>query len=217
MKSSGLLIFDLDGTIFQTDSVTVPAVKHGFQNYGLPEPSAVDICSYIGAPVSVYHAWIRSICPEWLASEVITLIDQLEIEYINRTGTLYIGVRDILKALREASFRMAICTNGPKDYVEKVVSTQGIAPYFQIICFPQSEQDDKGRMVKEILSQIHDRPAIMIGDRQEDISSAQNNGLKSIGAMYGFGDLAELACADGLAQFPTDIPHIIRKLTGSNA
>jgi phosphoglycolate phosphatase len=32
----------------------------------------------------------------------------------------------------------------------------------------------------------------MIGDRAVDISSAKANGLRSVGVLWGFGDLAEL-------------------------
>ena len=40
MPKRGLLIFDLDGTLFQAHKVTVPATQRSFQDQGLPAPPA---------------------------------------------------------------------------------------------------------------------------------------------------------------------------------
>ena len=42
-------------------------------------------------------------------------------------------------------------------------------------------------------SKVIDNGAIMVGDRSVDIKSAQENGLRSIGVLWGFGDYAELS------------------------
>ena len=52
---------------------------------------------------------------------------------------------------------------------------------------------------------------VMIGDRKHDILGAKENGLKSIGVLYGYGDYEELvqAGADYIAQNPEEILQIV--------
>ena len=47
--------------------------------------------------------------------------------------------------------------------------------------------------------------AVMVGDRSYDIIGARENGLDSIGVLYGFGDRGELAGATHLAETVEDI------------
>ena len=50
-RASALLIFDVDGTLLQTERVTVPAVQRTLRARGLPEPDAAVICSFFGKSV----------------------------------------------------------------------------------------------------------------------------------------------------------------------
>ena len=51
----------------------------------------------------------------------------------------------------------------------------------------------------------------MVGDRHHDIIGAKENGLKSMGVLYGYGDRTELeaAGADYIAETATEIADII--------
>ena len=52
---------------------------------------------------------------------------------------------------------------------------------------------------------------VMVGDRNNDIYGAKENGIQVIGVLYGYGDLAELqsAGADYIAKMPEEIAQII--------
>jgi len=58
---SALLIFDLDGTLFQTESATVPAVQHTFRDTGLEVQSTELILDFIGSPMSELAKWVQSV------------------------------------------------------------------------------------------------------------------------------------------------------------
>lgn len=75
MSATGLLIFDLDGTLFRTESVTVAAVQNSFADYGLPEPSRDSILPLIGTPIDDLRSWIHERCPEHLDDELFAEID----------------------------------------------------------------------------------------------------------------------------------------------
>jgi len=48
---------------------------------------------------------------------------------------------------------------------------------------------------------------VMVGDRSQDIADGRQNGMATLGVLYGYGTMAELveAGADDLCQSPTDL------------
>ena len=52
----------------------------------------------------------------------------------------------------------------------------------------------------------------MIGDRSHDAVGAQNNGLDFIGALYGYGSVAEYraSCSSRLAGAPADLVNLVQ-------
>jgi phosphoglycolate phosphatase len=212
VNKRGLLIFDLDGTLFRADTVTVPAVQHNFRAQGLPVPPADEICDFFGKPVSAFNAWIRAQCPPQSADELVAAIARSELAFVSETGQLYPQVREILTTLRASVAQMAICTNGPQDYVERVITTHALGAFFDAVRYRQSAQDNKPLMVRELLGRLSSRPAIVIGDRHDDVEAAHHNGLYAIAATYGFGAPHELQPADAAATSPADLPALVRSL-----
>jgi phosphoglycolate phosphatase-like HAD superfamily hydrolase len=208
----GLLIFDLDGTLFRTQTVTLPAVQRSFKAFGLPVPPDDAVLYFVGRPVSAFHAWLREQCPPEQAGALIAAVDRTELELIPETGQLFPGVRETLEALRAAVDQMAICTNGPRAYVERVVMTQGLSPFFDAVRYRKSSADSKPRMVRELLERLPARPALVIGDRSDDVQAAHENGLPIIAAAYGYGAATELAQADAALASVYALPHLVHML-----
>ena len=212
MPSRGLLIFDLDGTLFRAETVTIPAVQRGFLAQGLAVPAKEEISFYFGKPASEYHAWLFSRCPQGKAPELVEAIDRRELELISETGELYPQAREVLATLRGWVGQMALCSNGPQDYVERVMAVHGLQTFFDAVRCWRSAQDDKPRMVRELVERLESRPVIVIGDRGDDIQAAHQNGLWAIAAKYGYGAVEELEAADAAAVSPSDLPHLVRLL-----
>jgi phosphoglycolate phosphatase len=53
--------------------------------------------------------------------------------------------------------------------------------------------------------------AVMVGDRHFDIEGARVNGVRAIGAGWGFGSIEELrgAGADAIAMTPPELPDLL--------
>ncbi len=212
MNKRGLLIFDLDGTLFRAETVTVPAVQRSFQEQGLPIPAPEKICSFFGKPNSECYAWFGSRCPQEKTAELIAAIDSRELALISETGELYPRVLEILATLQTLVGQMAMCTNGPQNYVERVIGVHGLEPFFEAVRYRQFDQDSKPLMARELLERLESRPAIVIGDRQDDIEAAHQNGQLAIAASYGYGAAEELKAADAAAASPSDLPDLVRSL-----
>lgn len=209
---SCLVIFDVDGTLLETDRVTVPAVQQTFARHGLAVPDAADICRFFGRPVEEYHAWLAKQCPEGMAKEIIRETDKRELELIGEQGRLYPGVREMLTTLRSKGCPLAISSNGPEDYVREFVRAHNVGPFFDEVRTPDNSLRTKVDMVRDIMTLIAARTSIVVGDRQDDVRSAHANGALAIGVTYGFSGPHELEHADATVTCAAEIPAAIERL-----
>ncbi len=211
-ETRGLVIFDLDGTLFRAESVTVPAVKRAFGMRGLPEPGDEAIRFFIGRPTPELHAWISSQCPAGTGAEVAADVDRIEIELVTQAGELYPGALEALRELRASVSQMAVCTNGPRPYVQAVLDAYSLARFFDAVRLLESDGDRKPAMVRDLLARLSARPAVVVGDRGDDVAAACANGLRAVGVTYGVGSRQELAAADALAESASELPRLVLAL-----
>jgi phosphoglycolate phosphatase-like HAD superfamily hydrolase len=210
MARRGLVIFDLDGTLFNGVNATVAAVQRSFQEMGLQQPSTKDIQVHIGRPAHEFHGWVGSHCSAEQASHLVAAVDRYELDLISEKGELYPDVSAVLTTIRTLVSQMAICTNGPQTYAKRIIEVNDLARFFDHIRYWQSEEDTKTSMVGELLDKLHARPGFIIGDRRHDIEAARHNGLMAIAATYGYGAMDELKDADVAAYSPADLPGIVK-------
>jgi phosphoglycolate phosphatase len=211
---SSLIVFDIDGTLFETHRVTVPAVQRTLAAYGLPIPDAETVCRFFGQPNELYLEWLGARIPESHRTKVVDAVNRLELELVATEGRLYPGVREMLESLAAEGHVLALCSNGPEDYVKTVVEAFELAPLCAVVRARGTRYPGKSAMLEEILSIIPARPAVMIGDRRDDIESAHHNGMRAVAADYGFGSSAELTEADSHAVSPGDLERAIRGMLG---
>jgi len=212
MAESAIIIFDIDGTLLQTDLITVPAVQRTFAAHGLPEPDAEVICSFFGEPVEDYLKWLASLCSPGQAVDLIEATNARELELIGEEGRLYPGVPEVLDTLKRDGHVLAICSNGPADYVNEFLDAHAVRPFFDRIRTPGAGTDEKATMLREILAAGPPRPAIVVGDRQDDVAAAHANRALAIAALYGFGSVDELRAADAHVSAAREIPAAVHAL-----
>lgn len=214
MSQPALLIFDLDGTLFHTETVSIPAVQGALRAAGYDEPNQETIVDFFGRPASEFHAWLSATYPG-ISPEVAASIDAWELRMVRERGALYPGVLEMLAELRASYAHLAICSNGPQAYVELVAQVHGLAPFFDALRWRRNEDTGKAAMVRELVAQFSCPRGAVIGDRHDDIAAAHANGLFAIASGYGYGHAHELALADAVAPSPADLPRLVgRLLTG---
>ena len=92
--------------------------------------------------------------------------------------------------------KVILATSKPTVFANVILEYFHLDKYFT--CAVGSELDGsrvkKGEVITEALRQagVTDKSlAVMIGDREHDILGAKENGIDSIGVLYGYGDRAE--------------------------
>ncbi|WP_258525405.1 HAD family hydrolase [Paenibacillus sp. YN15] len=195
------MIFDMDGTLFQTESLLIPAYHATFDEMrreGSYTESTPDEGIIIGCLGMVLEEIWRRVLPdaeERVRQRADELFVRYELEYLeNGYGELYPGVEDTLSKLKDAGIRLFVASNGLEDYVRGVARLKGIAPLFEeLYSAGEHQTSSKVDLVRLLLERHKVRSAWMVGDRSSDVEAGLKNGLTVIGCDYaGFGDGSEL-------------------------
>lgn len=217
MISQALIIFDIDGTLLQTQRVTIPAVQQTFAAHGLHVPDDATICSFFGRPVEDYEAWLAGQCPPETAAAIVEETNQRELELISEAGELYPGMRETLTRLTAEGYTLAVCSNGPEPYVNEFLDAHRMRGFFCEVRVRGGQHPGKTAMVADILRHVPVRPVFMVGDRGDDIEAAHANGGLGIAAAYGFGSAGEHRSADARLSKPAELPELIRGLLSARS
>jgi phosphoglycolate phosphatase len=212
MNPSALIIFDVDGTLFQTYLVTVPAVQQTFARFGMPAPAAEVIQAFFGRPVVEYEAWLVAQCPAELTDAVLAQTNARELEFIAETGRLYPGAREALEELQAQGHVLTLCSNGPDAYVAEFVRAHGMDRFFAAVRSGGTRTGGKTAMAGELVAMFPARGTVLVGDRADDMAAARAHGAFAVAAAYGFGSEVEWQDADARVSCPAEIPSAVARL-----
>ncbi|KIL42384.1 haloacid dehalogenase [Gordoniibacillus kamchatkensis] len=195
------MLFDLDGTLFRTETVLLPAYYAAFDRLreeGLhegPTPPEERILGSLG--MLLEHIWERVLpgsSPETRRrADELLLQNQLDLLEQGQ-GKLYEGVADTLRELHGRGVRLFVASNGLEGYVKGVIRATGVASYFEDL-YSAGEHGTRSKvdLVRLLLSRHGIRTAWMVGDRSSDVEAGRRNGLTVIGCDYaGFRSAGEL-------------------------
>lgn len=210
------VIFDLDGTLLNTLEDLKDSVNYGLKKYGMPERSLEEIRRFVGNGVQKL-IW-RSL-PGNVTKEEENLVFSAFKEYYkihcnDKTG-LYPGIRELLEALKESGYKMAIVSNKLqsgvdtlreiyfKEYIDTAIgSREGV---------PKKPAPD---MVLEALKRLgaSKETSLYVGDSEVDIATALNTGMDCMAVAWGFRSREEQEQAGSkvFAEKPLDILQYIK-------
>jgi phosphoglycolate phosphatase len=195
-------IFDMDGTLFQTNLILEPALDATFdvlRTSGLwqGETPIEKYREIMGVPLPV--VW-ETLCPMHtieIREESNVLFHVKLIEQIrNHQGALYPYAEQTLAALSE-NYPLYIASNGQVDYLQAIVETYQLERFIKGIYSIQSiVSGHKSDLVKRVVEENEIQNGVVVGDRSSDIQAAHDNQLQSIGVRFDFAQDNELQKAD---------------------
>ncbi|MDR1564020.1 MAG: HAD family hydrolase [Oscillospiraceae bacterium] len=184
-KGKFLAVFDLDGTLNQTHLFSVPAHRQALEEMGFPPKTDEEIMNTFGMIAADYLKVLLPEGSEAVGREYLHRVAVLEYEFITSTGKAYEGVPELLDALKARGFSTAVCSNASHRYISFVLNALGLAQkidYIQPIIDGMTKVETLGVLLKHV-APAH---AVMVGDTAYDIKAGTENGLPTIGCLYGF-------------------------------
>ena len=189
--SKRLLIFDLDGTLIDSQRDLVNSVNAARGHLGLGPLEDKLIHSYVGngAPVLIRRA-LGPEAPQADVDKALEFFLRFYHEHMLDYTRLYPGVREALDQLFEAGHRLAVLTNKPWRISEAIVDGLGLKAHFQRVYGGNSFAEKKPHPVgiDTLMAELNSArgATIMVGDSSVDIRTARNARVMACGVTYGF-------------------------------
>jgi phosphoglycolate phosphatase len=112
---------------------------------------------------------------------------------------VYAGIPEVLTSLRQSGHRLFVATSKAHVFAERIIDHFGLREYFEEVFGAELDgtRADKSDLLAYALKATSVDPSrtVMIGDRSYDMIGARNNGLRTIGVLYGYGSQEELITA----------------------
>jgi phosphoglycolate phosphatase len=193
LQNVSTLIFDLDGTISDPSLGIGRCLNYALQAHGFPEVSVEQVATAIGLQLDEA---LCKFCPDADQATRSSLVAKYRERYAEvgySENAIYPGVPESLKELSAAGMPMGVCTSKRRDFAEKILAMFGVLSHFRFVDGGDIGIKKREQLAGLLQSTAIDHAAVMIGDREVDISSAKANGLRSVGVLWGFGSQAELS------------------------
>lgn len=214
------LIFDMDGTLFQTDTILELSLDDTFDHLRSQNKwhTVTPIDKYreiMGAPLpKVWEALLPTHSNEVREETDAYFLERLVENIRSGKGDLYPHVKEIFSYLKANSISIYIASNGLTEYLHAIVGYYNLNEWVtETFSIQQIQTLNKADLVKEIVKKYTIENAAVIGDRLSDINAAKGNGLIAIGCNFDFAQADELAQADfvinNLLELKTVLPKIM--------
>lgn len=205
------VLFDLDGTLTNPEIGITSSVMYALEKFNIKVEDRKELHPFIGPPLDYSFQTYYGLSEEESKEAIKYYRERFSVKGLYE-NEVYDGVEKMLQKLKECGKTLIIATSKPEEFTLKILEHFDLLQYFDYVAGAtmdgsRGEKADVIRYALEI-SGIQDKSqAIMIGDRKYDILGAKENGLDSMGVLFGFGDRDELteAGADYIAENVADI------------
>lgn len=200
------IIFDIDGTIWNSTDVVAVAWNEILEKEGLDiRVTAGQLKGLFGKVLSDIA---KAIMPGLDEEEQLRIIDrccQAEHELLRQVGApVYEGLEETLKVLKER-YPLFVVSNCEAGYIELVFEKTGLGKYFSGHLCPGDTGEAKAANICSIVRNHHLKAPVYVGDTFGDYQACQEAGVPFVFASYGFGQVDK---PDYVIEKPADLLKI---------
>ncbi len=205
MSDLKLVIFDMDGTLIDSQDFILLAMRYAFEKAGYPAPSKADILATVGLSLD---AGVAKLLPNLNAAEnkrTVELYRHSFIELREKMGAeakapLYPGALAALERLHTVDeILLGVATGKARKGLDHAYHSHGIGHFFQT---SQTADNHPSKPHPSMLHQtlkdtgVEAAQAVMVGDTEFDMEMGRAAGFKTIGVSWGYHPVSRLGAAD---------------------
>jgi phosphoglycolate phosphatase len=221
-----LIIFDVDGTLVDSQGDIVAAMTHAFGAIGAPVPVRSDILGIVGLSLDVAMA---RLAPDLSGADHVRLTDGYKAAYMDlrkqagaaQSSPFYPGARAALEALNaQPDTLLGVATGKSKRGLDKLLEGHGLEGLFvtrQVADHHPSKPHPS--MIHAALREtgVDAANAVMIGDTSYDMDMARAAGVAGIGVSWGYHGRAGLGAARVIIDSFPALPACLDTVWGATA
>lgn len=192
MTITRLAVFDCDGTLVDGQADVCWAMDRAFARAGLPAPDPQVVRRIVGLSLPVA---VRQLAPDLAENQTRAVTEFYRSSFRARREEglldepLYDGIADLLHALRDDGWQLAVATGKSDRGLAACLATHGIADLFvSLQTADRHLSKPHPAMLEAALFEAGAAPheAVMIGDTTFDMLMARSAGVRAIGVNWGY-------------------------------
>jgi phosphoglycolate phosphatase len=195
-----LIVFDVDGTLVDSQAGIVASMADAFAEIGLDAPSAEQTRRVVG--LSLDEAVARLLPGGLDDPRLETAVAAYKHAFMARRARpdynepLFRGAREVLAALDHPQVCLGVATGKSKRGLDATLNRHGLTRFFVTA---QTADGGPGkphpRMLLEAMREVGAEPheTLLIGDTVFDVEMAGNAGVAAFGVSWGYHDPGELS------------------------
>ncbi len=182
-----LVVFDWDGTLFDSAGVIAECIQQAARDMALPVPDRRTASHVIGLGL---NDSLRHALPSLLPERYPDFLARYRGYFIEREDSLSLfpGVAGLLEELRARGHRLAIATGKPRRGLQRALAASGLGPLFEASrCGDETHSKPHPAMLLELMAEsgLQARQLVMVGDTSHDLGMAKSAGVDAVAVTYG--------------------------------
>ncbi|MEM6304182.1 MAG: HAD-IA family hydrolase [Pseudomonadota bacterium] len=199
-----LVVFDVDGTLVDSQNDIVAAMSQAFVSEGLTAPARSEVLGIVGLSLDVA---LPRLAPDASAAAHQRMVEGYKAAYmalraqagVETSSPLYPGAREVLAALgQRPDIVLGVATGKSRRGLDKLIAghrLEGVFTTQQVADFHPSKPHPA--MLHAALEETGVAPehAVMVGDTSFDMEMAAAAGMAGIGVSWGYHPVEQLKAA----------------------
>ena len=190
------VLFDLDGTLADTLNDLANATNWALAQVGCP-PHPVDSYRYrVGDGARELCARALPANKQELTDQVLRLMGRRYDEHCFDLTKLYPGIPEMVSALAERQFKLAVLSNKPDKFTKRMIAYYFNPSPFAVVRgqLPNVPLKPDPTAAAQIAQELAIAPSrwLYLGDTNTDMRTARGAGMHPVGVLWGFRDRDEL-------------------------
>lgn len=212
-----LAVFDCDGTLVDGQAHVCDTMEQAFAEAGLPAPDRNEVRRSVGLSLPVA---IRHLAPGIDGATAGKLVQAYKEGFFARRREgrvhepLYDGIRELLHALSEAGWLLAVATGKSDRGLNACLEQHGLRELFVSL---QTADRHRSKPHTDMLDAaifeagVDPANAVMVGDTTFDMVMARDAGVRALGVAWGYHSPRELreAGAETIAADPQHLKGLL--------
>lgn len=195
-KNYKFILFDLDGTITDPKLGITKSVQYALRHFNIDVSNLDSLIPFIGPPLKDSFMNFYG----FNETDAMEAIEKYR-EYFTDTGifenSLFDGMPELFQGLINNGKTLIIASSKPTVFVRRILEHFKISKYF--IFVSGSELDGTRSLKSEVIRYALNQnnitevdKVVMVGDRRHDVEGAREEGIDSVGVLFGYGSYDEL-------------------------
>ncbi len=179
------ILFDLDGTLINTNPLIIRSFKETFQTY-FPDRIFSDEEIYDCIGPTLEQTFTKYNKDNML--EMVNAYRTINMSYHDDMVEIYPSIQLMLQTLRDMGIKLAIVTSKKRDMALRGATLMNIIEYFDVVIsadeVSQPKPEPDGILLATNALNLNLDEVMMVGDNEHDIMCAKNANVLSVGVSW---------------------------------